>query len=125
MAAAAPAPTKMRRSERRSRKYCPTLENTPEPELGVARLHADRHARRVRDHGGDQQAQAVEHRHAPAMQRIGLDRVDDVVRAEAPHDERAQPEHEAAGRRNDQDAHGIDADAGAEAVIAGDTAKPT
>ena len=31
MAAAAPAPTKMRRSERRSLKYCPTLENMPEP----------------------------------------------------------------------------------------------
>jgi hypothetical protein len=28
---AAPAPTKMRWSERRSRKYCPTFENTPEP----------------------------------------------------------------------------------------------
>ena len=40
--------------------------------------------------------------------------------AEAPHDERPQPEQEARGGRNDHDAQRIDADAGAEAVIARD-----
>src|SRR5260370_44762 len=43
------------------------------------------------------------------MQRIGLDRVDDLVRAETPHDERPQPERETADGRNDHDAHGVDA----------------
>ena len=89
-------------------------------ELGIARLHADGDAGGVRDDRRDEQAQAVDHRHASAMQGIGLDRVDDLVRPKASHDERGHAEHEAADQRDDEDTVRVDADAAAERVVRGE-----
>ncbi len=84
------------------------------PELAVAGLHADRDARSIRPEGRDQQAQAVGHRHAAAMQGVGFDRVDHLGRPQPSHDHDADSQHQPACRRDDQYAHRIDVDAGAE-----------
>ena len=89
-------------------------------DLAVARFHADRHAGAVRPDGGHRQPEAVLHRHTPAMQRVRLDRVDHVVGAIAAHDQCPDAEYQSAQSRHDQDTVGIDADTGAERVVAGD-----
>ncbi len=50
-------------------------------ELAVAGLHAEGRAGGVRDQGVEGEADAVHQRHPPAIKRVGLDRVDDVLGA--------------------------------------------
>ena len=72
-------------------------------ELGERGFQSDRGADPAGENGQSGQAQAVAQRHAPAMQRVGLDRVDDVARPPAPHHIRDQAVAEPADARH-QDA---------------------
>src|SRR5580692_2419706 len=56
---------------------------------------------------------------APAMKRIGFDRVDDIGLAIAPNNQRGDAQNETTYRGNDRDAHRVDPDAGAERVVGG------
>ena len=79
-------------------------------ELAVARLHTPpTRPAAFEIHRRKQQAQAVDHRHPPAVQRIGLDRVDDIGGAKAADDQRGNAEDEPTDRGHGRDAQRIDA----------------
>ena len=79
-------------------------------ELAVARFHAQRRARAIRQHRGECQPQGIAQRHAPAMQGIGLDGIGDI--REAPlHRQRHQAQRQPAQQRYHQKPAGPDADA--------------
>jgi hypothetical protein len=109
----------MRWSSRRSPEVLPDLGQNRGTELAVARLHADRDAAQVGPQRGEQQTQAIGHRHAPAVQRIGLDRVDHLGRSHAAHQDDAEAEDQAAERRHPQRAADLDADSGTQRMAAG------
>jgi hypothetical protein len=73
-------------------------------ELGIAGFEADRCADPARPHRLRRDDQAAAQRHAPAMQRIGLDRVD-FARRPIPrdHDTRQSQDEPAEGRHEDRD----------------------
>jgi hypothetical protein len=65
-------------------------------------FETDRGADPGRQHGQQRQPQTVDQRHAPAMQRVGLDRIDDVARAPPPERRGDQPVDQSAERRHQQ-----------------------
>ena len=108
MPPAAPQPTRMRRSARRSRNALPIREAMPLGQLGVARLDADRGAYAARPNRLRRNDNAAEKRHAAAMQRVGFDRIDLPLRPPA-HDQFAgNAENEAADERHRNRHHRIE-----------------
>ncbi len=72
--------------------------------LAVGGFHAERRAGSVRDHRRGQEAQTGTDRHASAVKRVRLDRVDDVGREAAAEEKRAAAEDDAADRRDEEEA---------------------
>ena len=85
-------------------------------DLGVAALQPDRGADAVRHHGLQHDQDAVVQRHAPAVQRVGLDRVDRAARPLAGDQVADQPEGQAAEGGDRHGAQGGQLDHGAEAL---------
>ena len=89
-------------------------------DLGIAGLQPDRGADAVRQDRLHHDDQAVVQRHAPAVQRVGLDRVDGASWV-ITHDYQAeQPDQQAAQCRHRDGADRIEFDHGAEALAGAD-----
>ena len=100
MPPAAPQPTRMRRSPRRSRNARAEARGDAAAELGIAGLEPDRGADAARPDGLRGHDHAAAKRHAPAVQRIGLDRVDFPLRPPARDQPDRDAENDAAGQRH-------------------------
>ncbi len=68
-------------------------------DLRVARLQSDRSAKAAGDHRLPGDDERVGERHAPAIERVGLDRVDGRAEFPLPQPDHRQPEQDAAYRR--------------------------
>ena len=87
-------------------------------ELAVAGLHADRGAAGVGHHGVAGEPHAVAQRHLAAVERVGLDRVDDVVGPDLAEGEGQEPEEQPARRRHHGEAQKVETGLGAEIGMA-------
>ena len=114
MPPAAPQPTSRRRSLRRSRRPAAEIRGERGADLGVARLEPDRGARAGRGQRLHPDPGTVAERHAATVEGVGLDRVDRGMAATALEQPQEPADHEAAERRDQEDAPGGDLGAGAE-----------
>jgi hypothetical protein len=114
MAAPAPAPTNTRISARRNPACLAATDIKPAPDLAERRLQPERGANAVGQDGRHRHPSRIDQRHATAIERVGLDRIDHLVGTEPAQQDSDHAEQQPARRWHEGDPQRVDGDGGAQ-----------